>query len=368
MGLKVQGWVLLIDTDRKRLSFVSQMLLASAMRVSCAISVQVAAFFLKDYRPDLILLHSSLPDLLDLIGSLKADPRLDGVPLFLLTTGGESAESLNQLFQAGIDDVILLPPPVPFVLCNRVGRAIEAASLSKHPPRIPVSNSPAPSVSPAEPPAPPAFPQLEGISYEDALRNCGGEDILKTVFQKFYESIEERSEAIEGYVAQGDWQNYRIAVHSLKSSARLIGALSLSDAAKDLEAAAKEQRVEQIVSRTPILLDMYRSYRWKLSPLFSSNESESDSQPVESALPLLSEKKFAAACSDMEECIGGGDFTCADFIVKAFEKYYVPESLRPFVLKIRSEIANENQQDALALLAEIKSEIERRGKQDGYET
>ncbi len=368
MDIEVRGWVLLVDTDRERLRFVSQMLLASSIRVSCAISVQVAAFFLKDYRPDLILLHSSLPDLQNLIESLKADPHLDGVPLFLLTKGDESADSLNLFFQAGIDDLLQLPPPVPFVLCNRVSRAIAAASLSKHQPRHLPVEPPVPPVLPTEPPSSSAFPQLEGISYEDALRNCGGEDILRTVFQKFYESIEERSEAIEGYVAQGDWQNYRIAVHSLKSSARLIGALSLSDGAKDLEAAAKGLRVEQIVSRTPALLDLYRSYRWKLGPLFSKEESESDGQPVESNLPALTEMKFAAACSDLEECIGGGDFTCADFIIKALEKYYVPESLRPFVSKIRTEVANQNQQDALVLLSDIKSEIERREKLDGYKT
>ncbi len=45
---------------------------------------------------------------------------------------------------------------------------------------------------------------------------------------------------IEKSFAQKDWQNYRILVHALKSTSLSIGAVPLSQAAKALEAAAKE--------------------------------------------------------------------------------------------------------------------------------
>ena len=52
----------------------------------------------------------------------------------------------------------------------------------------------------------------------------------------FAESAKEKAAEIERYFEAEDWENYTIKVHALKSSARLIGAMNLSDRAKDLEA------------------------------------------------------------------------------------------------------------------------------------
>ncbi len=360
----MRGWVLLIDTDKDRLKSVSQMLLASNLRVSCAVSVQVATFFLKDYQPDLIILHSSLPDLAALIASLRADSRLIGRPLLLLTSGDESTDKLELSFQAGIDDLLQLPPPIPFVLCNRVCRAIEAsrAVRSAFAAQASASSSGTAQLSLADAGGDSSrsdqseaqrYPQLEGISYKDAVKNCGGEDILQTVFKKFYESIEDRADAIKDYVAHKDWQNYRIAVHSLKSSARLIGAVELSDDAKKLEAAANEQKVDEIVSKTPALLELYRSYRQKLLPLFPQKDEGEGAAKGDESLPLLTEKVFSSACADLKECIGIADFDSADFIIKALEKYRIPKERQEIISQLRTVIGNVNKQEALALLSAI---------------
>ena len=251
----MQGWVLLIDSDKDRLKSVSRMLLSAGMRVSCAVSAQAAASFLVQYLPDLIMMYGGLPGGRELAESLKGDSRLCGLPLVFLASDA-GAEVTTGAF------------PAPSFGASPAA-SFEAASAA------PREASFSPAVQPE--PSSIGFPPLEGISYQDAVTNCGGEEILKTVFWKFYESIEERAEALEGFVAAGNWQDYRIAVHSLKSSARLIGALQLSEDAKNLEAAANERRTEEIVAATPALLDLYRSYRQKLSPLFPQAGGEGGS-------------------------------------------------------------------------------------------
>lgn len=255
----MQGWVLLIDSDRDRLKSVSRMLLSTGMRVSCAVSSQAAASFLAQHLPDLVMVSGGLPGGREMAASLKADSRLRNLPLLFLASGTE-AEVTEESFSG---------PSFGY----------EAPSAESGPSREPSSVPPLSRPLPSEPPAgtPPdgAFPPLEGISYTDAVTNCGGEEILRTIFRKFYESIGERADAIEGFAAAANWQDYRIAVHSLKSSARLIGALELSDEAKELEAAANERREEDIIAGTPALLDLYRSYRQKLSPLFVQADGES---------------------------------------------------------------------------------------------
>ena len=48
--------------------------------------------------------------------------------------------------------------------------------------------------------------------------------------------IEKNADELEKLLQEGDYENYTIKVHALKSSARLIGAEELSETARKLEA------------------------------------------------------------------------------------------------------------------------------------
>ena len=56
---------------------------------------------------------------------------------------------------------------------------------------------------------------------------------------------------------KGDYESYAVHAHALKSNARTIGAVKLSDMARELEAAGDERRVEQIEREHPLLLEEY---------------------------------------------------------------------------------------------------------------
>ena len=54
-----------------------------------------------------------------------------------------------------------------------------------------------------------------------------------------------------------EWDNYRIAVHSLKGNALTIGALQLSSHAKALEFAARDRRFADLDELHPAVLREY---------------------------------------------------------------------------------------------------------------
>ena len=56
-----------------------------------------------------------------------------------------------------------------------------------------------------------------------------------------------------------DWDNYRIVVHSLKGNALTIGALNLSEHAKELEFAARDNRIDEIMEKHGPFLKEYRA-------------------------------------------------------------------------------------------------------------
>lgn len=54
-----------------------------------------------------------------------------------------------------------------------------------------------------------------------------------------------------------DWDNYRILVHALKSTSLTIGAVALSEEAKALEMAAKDEDVDYILSHHQEVMEKY---------------------------------------------------------------------------------------------------------------
>ncbi|MBQ9538852.1 MAG: response regulator, partial [Treponema sp.] len=119
------------------------------------------------------------------------------------------------------------------------------------------------------------FRRSFGLDISAAMMNCGTADVFADVVKVFHESIADKADSIEKYAGDGDWQNYTILVHSLKSSARLIGAGDLSTMAADLEALGNKARANQedadavacIRKDTVSLLADYRAYIDKLAPL-----------------------------------------------------------------------------------------------------
>ncbi|MBQ8955600.1 MAG: Hpt domain-containing protein, partial [Lachnospiraceae bacterium] len=69
---------------------------------------------------------------------------------------------------------------------------------------------------------------------------------------------------IERFYDGEKWEDYRIAVHGLKSSARTIGANELSDIAERLEKAAADVEIETIKADNDRMLKLYKSYLEKL--------------------------------------------------------------------------------------------------------
>lgn len=68
---------------------------------------------------------------------------------------------------------------------------------------------------------------------------------------------EEKKEVLDAFLQKEDWENYRICIHALKSTSLSIGAVRLSNNAKALEAAVKEEKYEHVKSQHRMLMEEY---------------------------------------------------------------------------------------------------------------
>ena len=74
-----------------------------------------------------------------------------------------------------------------------------------------------------------------------------------------------RADKIQAAFDSGDWKNYQIVVHALKSTSLSIGATALSDRAKALELAAKDGDLDFITANHADLMTAYKKVREEIA-------------------------------------------------------------------------------------------------------
>lgn len=159
---------------------------------------------------------------------------------------------------------------------------------------------------------PPDFPVLpsEIIDVKKAVSFTDSFETWLKVTKLFISLIKENSEKIQNYFEANDFQNFTIQVHSLKSSARIIGAESLSQKAAELEQlglqcqktdTVSEKELLDLKTKTQILLNDYRRLDDILLPVKSYNEiSEADKHYASDEEINKIKSKILQACSDFD--------------------------------------------------------------------
>ena len=155
----------------------------------------------------------------------------------------------------------------------------------------------------------------DGLNYDEAIKNCANENILSKTLTQFWNSIDNNLLEIQQFFHEADINNYTIKVHALKSSARLIGAEELSSRAAYLEDCGNNSNLDEITAKTPELLNLYKSYRDKLSPLYENDDAE-----------LITPENLREAYEAIKEFAASFDSDSIDGIIATLRAYKIPDN------------------------------------------
>ena len=182
------------------------------------------------------------------------------------------------------------------------------------------------------------YEQLDCIDAQVAIRNSGSEDAFRSVLKIFYNSIPDKHEELEQYYISGDWENYTVKIHALKSSARLVGALELGEMAEALEMAGKGDNIQYIRENHEAVMEFYLSYKEALSPAFAGGDTgageEKPGKPVADAdlmESIYEELRYAADDMDCEK---------VETIMKEAGQYAIPDTEKEKFDRIRVAAKN----------------------------
>ncbi len=116
--------ILVVDDDSANL-MLAQKILGKEYRIAAANSGMAAFYYLKNNKPDLILLDINMPQMdgFETMEKLRSDEAYKGIPVIFLTAD-KSVETETKCFQVGATDFVG-KPFVPDILLGRVRRTLE---------------------------------------------------------------------------------------------------------------------------------------------------------------------------------------------------------------------------------------------------
>lgn len=192
----------------------------------------------------------------------------------------------------------------------------ELFETEEEPEEISVDEVDADTEADAEKAEPEWYEQIPQLDAEAAVKNSGSKEAFLTVLKIYYDSYQAKSDELKNYYNTGDWENYTVKIHALKSSSRLVGALDLGDAAEKLEMAGKEGNIEYISANHASAMEQYKNIVDSLSVEFG-NSDDSD-------LPEIDQATLSELYEGLSEFAYAKDIELARMVITSAGEYRLP--------------------------------------------
>ncbi len=158
--------------------------------------------------------------------------------------------------------------------------------------------------------------EIPGVDAKAGIDNCGSLEGYLSVLSVFHTTAETKADEIGSLYNEGDIDGFTIKVHALKSSARIIGASTLSKKAEAMENAGKNGDREYIDSNVSELISLYREVDKSLG-VFDKNDEDR---------PDISASEMEDAYKTIQEIAESMDYGLMENVLDRLREYKLPTS------------------------------------------
>lgn len=333
-----EAHILLVDDNELNLVVAKELLKPLRMQIDTAENGLQAVKMVRGSQYDLVLMDHMMP-VMDGIEAAKAiralpEDKYQKLPIIALTANA-MVDARKEFLNAGMNGFVA--KPIDFArICNQLKLWLPK-DLVRDVPKEEAKKLLADDLSDRE--IQPEDPQM-GFSFEEGVNHCGSKAALMKTIRIFYRTIDSKANKIEQCLKEGLISDYVIEVHALKSSALLIGAVPLSEAAKELEDYGKQGKTEVLEEKTPDVLTLYRDLKNILRPYAEKEED---------AKKEFSDGEWITALQQIHQCIEQFDLDGVDQIMEQLEEYQVPECIRESMDQLRVYVADVSLEEIMEL-------------------
>ena len=280
-----EAYVLIVDDNDINRAVAKGVIEPLGMQVDLAASGAECIEKVRNFRYDIIFMDHMMPEMdgIEAAHIIKQRfPSYADVPIIALTANA-AGDAREMFLREGMSDFIAKPISLR-TITNKIRRWLPSEKI------IPVSKS----ENKAQPQR--ILPDIPELDLKSAMELMGSEKLLLNVIEQYYRSIDKNIAKINASYENGNTELLTIEFHSLKSTSKQIGANKLSQMAKDLETAGKNNNNIYISENIEKFLDEYKTMKNVLSAYFGNKDNENaENQDIK---PLLDE--LSDALSDMD--------------------------------------------------------------------
>lgn len=311
-----EACILVVDDNKMNLMVFTSLIKQTLVRVDTADGADDGLFLAGKNKYDIIFLDHMMPkkDGIETLHELRSDennPNID-TPIICLTANAISG-AREQYRAEGFSDYLSKPIDASELENMLIDHLPESKILG---PSDTVSGKGSEKGT-----LPKELSVLKNydIDVKTGIKNSEGVDAYLSLLKVFYESMDEVSEELERFYSEEDLREYTIRIHSLKSSARIIGADMLGDEAQRLENAGKKEDRIYIRDHHDAFMKKYRQLEEPLSFISGGNEKKDvrDEADIKLLESTYKEIKKAAEAMDINEL---------DEIFRKMESYVIPKT------------------------------------------
>lgn len=346
--------ILVVDDNAVNRKVLRNLLKETQVRVTEADGGGTCLRLVQEDHFDLIFLDHMMPgmDGVETLHAIKALPECPcrDTPIVVLTANAVSGAK-EQYLSEGFDD-FLSKPVVPEKLENMIKKWLPEDLLLAASDRL--ADAPAQAEADGAETDLEALPFVEGLDWNYAWLHLPDMELLCYTVKEFYAQIDSAADALEqAYecIARPDClEQYRIRVHAMKSLAATVGIVPLSGVARVLEYAARDGKIDVIMSMTTIFLEEWRSYRQKLQGVFdigvAAEKEVTDNSVIKALLEMVR--------ISMQEM----DIDRADELMGQLRAYGYPEEIGRNMQKLAEAVTNLDPDETDRLVVLLAGQME----------
>lgn len=280
--------ILVVDDNKVNLKVTAQILSMYGIKCSTAESGKKAVEMIKSVYYDLVFMDHMMPEL-DGVDTTKiirsqGDAYSRELPIIALTANAVSGAK-EMFLESGLNDFISKPIQIPQLekilakwLPARLVSYVEAKkSSAKYDDSLELLGiiDEVPKVKEQDSSIDEFL--IPNVDVKAGLELCGGSaEAYIAIIKTFMETAEESILRIENFAQNRNYKDYVTEVHGLKSSSLAIGAKELSEMARQLEMAGREENYKQIMYETPTLIARYTDVVEHIRPFVETEKQGSE--------------------------------------------------------------------------------------------
>lgn len=321
-----QAQILIVDDNEMNLKVARGLLQPLQMNIDTASSGRQAIEMVQEKRYHIVFMDHMMPvmDGVETTQNIRKlpDAYIRNMPIIALTAN--AVMGAREIFKkAGMNDFVAKPIELKDI-CSKIRAWLPGELVRK-------LSAPAAAVQEQIPEQ--ELPVIEGLNVAEGVRNSGSLELFTNLLGDFYKLIDLKATKIEKCLADGLIHDYTIEVHALKNTARMIGALELSELFYKMEQCGNAEDVDTITRENPAVMELYRSYKPILEPYGKANEQDKREVPKAEIIEALDRLGTAMDNFDLD----GADAALAEL-----EEYRLPKELGSYMEELRAYVAMED--------------------------